>query len=343
MRKRMLILTMGILAILSAAAQETTSDIAGQVTGEKNPLGGATVVAVHTPSGSTYKTTSRSDGRFNLPNVRIGGPYTITVTYVGYETASQDNIMLTLGQEYKADFALLPETKKLNEVTVTSAGSGGKVFNTSHTGNQEIITRQQLERLPTVNRSLLDFTRLTPGANGLSFGGQSNQYNNITVDGANFNNSFGLSGTLGGQTNSQPISTDALEQVQVNVSPYDVRQGGFSGASINSVTRSGTNTFRGALYTYIKGPGTQGYKVEDITIPHQDFSYNLTGFSVGGPILESKLFFFVSAEQEKRTDPGTSFIASDGSHAPNGVSVSNANADTLNALAAFLKNTYDYE
>jgi hypothetical protein len=343
MRKRLLILTMSIFTLLSVAAQETTSDIAGQVTGEKNPLGGATVVAVHTPSGSTYKTTTRPDGRFNLPNVRIGGPYTITVTYVGYETASQENIMLTLGQEYKADFALLPETKKLNEVTVTSAGNGGKVFNSSHTGNQEIITRQQLERLPTVNRSLLDFTRLTPGANGLSFGGQSNQYNNITVDGANFNNSFGLSGTLGGQTNSQPISTDALEQVQVNVSPYDVRQGGFSGASINSVTRSGTNQFRGSVYTYIKGPGTQGYKVEDITIPHQDFSYNLTGFSVGGPILENKLFFFVSAEQEKRTDPGTSFIASDGSHAPNGVSVSNANADTLNALASFLKTTYNYD
>ena len=188
--------------------------------------------------------------------------------------------MLTLGEEYKADFALIPETKQLNEVTVTNSGTGGKVFNSSHTGNQEIITRQQLERLPTVNRSLLDFTRLTPGANGLSFGGQSNQYNNITVDGANFNNSFGLSGTLGGQTNSQPISTDALEQVQVNVSPYDVRQGGFSGASINSVTRSGTNTFRGSLYTYIKGPGTQGYDVEDIKIPRQDFSYNLTGFSV---------------------------------------------------------------
>src|SRR6185295_891159 len=191
MRKRLLIVITAIFTFLSVSAQETTSDIAGQViTGEKTPLGGATVSAVHIPSGSSYKTPSRSDGRFNLPNVRIGGPYTITVTYVGYQTASQDNIMLTLGQEYKADFKLLPETKQLSEVTVTSAGSGGKVFNSSHTGNQESITRQQLERLPTVNRSLLDFTRLTPGANGLSFGGQSNQYNNITVDGANFNNSF---------------------------------------------------------------------------------------------------------------------------------------------------------
>jgi Carboxypeptidase regulatory-like domain len=343
MRKRLLIMAFAILSVFTISAQETTSDIAGRVTGNNNPLPGATVTAVHVPSGSTYKTTSRSDGRFNLPNVRIGGPYKITVTYVGYVQAEQLDITLTLGQEYKADFALVPDTKQLNEVTVTNSGTGGKVFNSSHTGNQEIITRSQLERLPTVNRSLLDFTRLTPGANGLSFGGQSNQYNNITVDGANFNNSFGLSGTLGGQTNSQPISTDALEQVQVNVSPYDVRQGGFSGASINSVTRSGTNTFRGSLYTYIKGPGTQGYNVEDIKIPRQNFSYNLTGFTVGGPIIENKLFFFVSGEQENRTDPGTSFIASDATNKPNGVSVSNANADTLNALAAFLKNTYGYD
>ena len=343
MRKRLLILASGFFFIFSAIAQETTSDIAGLVTGEKAPLPGATVSAIHTPSGSTYKTTTRADGRFNLPNVRIGGPYTITVSYVGFQTRSQNDIMLVLGQEYKADFMLLPETTQLNEVTITTSGNQGKVFNSSHTGNQEIITRQQLERLPTVNRSLLDFTRLTPGSNGLSFGGQSNQYNNITVDGANFNNSFGLSGTLGGQTNSQPISTDALEQIQVNVSPYDVRQGGFSGASINSVTRSGTNQFRGSLYTYLKGPGTQGYKVENVTIPHQDFSYNLTGFSVGGPIIENKLFFFISGEQEKRTDPGTSFIASDATHTPNGVSVSNANADTLNALSSFLKSSYGYD
>jgi Carboxypeptidase regulatory-like domain len=342
MRKRLLFLALSIFTILSVNAQETTSDIAGMVKTGNSALAGATVVAVHVPSGSTYKTTSRADGRFNLPNVRIGGPYTVTVTYVGYKTAQEEAINLTLGQEYKADFVLEPEPKQLNEVTVTTSGSGGKVFNSSHTGNQEIITRSQLERLPTVNRSLLDFTRLTPGANGLAFGGQSNQYNNITVDGANFNNSFGLSGTLGGQTNSQPISTDALEQIQVNVSPYDVRQGGFSGASINSVTRSGTNTFRGSLYTYIKGPGTQGYKVEDITIPHQDFSYNLTGFSVGGPIIENKLFFFVSGEQEKRTDPGTSFIASDATHAPNGVSVSNANTNVLTQLANFLDSAYGY-
>lgn len=343
MRKRILLSAFGILSIFCVCAQETTSDIIGMVTSDKTALPGATITAVHTPSGSTYKTTTRSDGRFNLPNLRIGGPYSITVTYVGYQAGHQEGVMLVLGQEYKADFSLVNETKQLTEVTVTSAGNQGKVFNSSHTGNQEIITRQQIEKLPTVNRSLLDYTRLSPVANGLGFGGQSSQYNNITVDGANFNNSFGLSGVLGGQTNSQPISLDALEQIQVNVSPYDVRQGGFSGAGINSVTRSGTNTFRGSVYTYIKGPGTQGYNVGGIIIPRQTFSYNLTGFSVGGPIIENKLFFFVSGEEENRTDPGTTWVASTATKTPNGVSVSNANADTLNALASFLKTTYGYD
>jgi len=340
MRKWLLVFLVAIAFEPCLQAQETTSEIAGQVvSSDKTPLAGATLTAVHEPSGSTYKTTSRSDGRFNLANLRIGGPYTVTVTYVGYQPSHQEDIYLVLGQEFRASFVMTPEAKQLSEVVVTSPGTQGKVFNSSHTGNQEIITRAQMERLPTINRSLLDFTKLTPVANGLSFGGQSSQYNNITVDGANFNNSFGLSGTLGGQTNSQPISLDALEQIQVNVSPYDVRQGGFSGAGINSVTRSGTNQFRGTVYTYIKGPGTQGYKVGDITVPRQDYSYNLTGFSVGGPIIPGKLFFFVNGEMENRTDPATSWVASSASNPANGVSVSNANQDTLNALASFLKNT----
>src|SRR5450755_119242 len=156
MRKRLLFFVFGFLFIITARAQETTSDINGQIMGDKTPLAGATITAVHTPSGSTYKTTTRSDGRFNLANVRIGGPYTITVTYVGYQTSRKEGIMLDLGQEYKADFGLEIESKQLSEVTVTSTGSQGKVFNSSHTGNQEIITRAQIERLPTVNRSLLD-------------------------------------------------------------------------------------------------------------------------------------------------------------------------------------------
>lgn len=324
-------------------AQETTSEITGSITSGQTSLQGATVTAVHTPTGTKYVTTTRSDGRYNLANLKVGGPYTITVSYIGYQTGQQDSVNLLLGQEFKADFSLVQESNTLTDIVVSTTANQNKVFNNSHTGAQEIVGRNQIERLPTINRSLQDFTRLTPQANGLAFGGQSNQYNNVTVDGANFNNSFGLSGVLGGQTSSQPISLDAIDQIQVNLSPYDVRQGNFSGAGINTVTRSGTNTFKGSVYTYIKGKGTQGYNVGDATVPKQDFSYNLRGFSVGGPIIKNKIFFFVSAESERRTDPGTSFIASDATHEANGKSVSAANADILTALADTLKTRFGYD
>ena len=315
-RKHLTLLLIFLLPIF-LQAQETTSEIVGSINTEGKPLAGATVTALHNPSGTKYVTTTRNDGRFNLANLKVGGPYTISVTYVGYKEQQQENITLLLGQEFKADFTLAAESASLTDVVVTT-NTQNKVFNNSHTGTQEIVNRNQIERLPTINRSLQDFTRLTPQANGLAFGGQSNQYNNVTVDGANFNNSFGLSGTLGGQTSSQPISLDAIDQIQVNLSPYDVRQGNFSGAGINTVTKSGTNTFRGTVYTYLKGEGTQGYKVGDITVPKQDFSYNLRGFTLGGPIIKNKLFFFVSGESERRTDPGTTFIANDATHQANG-------------------------
>ncbi|NNV56554.1 TonB-dependent receptor [Limnovirga soli] len=336
---------LGIFLFLGLAiasfAQETTSDIIGVVTDNGNAIGGATITALHVPTGTKYVTTSRKDGRYNLPNLKIGGPYTITVSYVGFKAEPQENVSLLLGQEYKADFALVADSKSLTEVVV-SAVSQNKIFNNSRTGSQEIISRSQIERLPTINRSLQDFTKLTPSANGLSFGGRNGAYNNITVDGANFNNAFGLSGTLGGQTNSQPISLDAIEQIQVNISPFDVRQGGFSGAGVNSVTRSGTNQVKGTVYTYLKGPGTQGYNVRTAEIPKQQFDYSLNGFAFGGALVKNKLFYFVSAEQERVTTPATSYIASDANNQPNPASVSLANADTLNKLKQFLIDTYGY-
>lgn len=327
---------------VTSVAQETTSDIIGTITADQKPLAGATISATHVPTGTVYSTTSRADGRYNLPNLKIGGPYTIVVTYVGYKEEKQENVTLLLGQEFKADFALTSASNSLAEVVV-SATSQNKIFNNSRTGSQEIVNRNQIERLPTINRSLQDFTKLAPSANGLSFGGRNGSYNNLTVDGANFNNAFGLSGTLGGQTNSQPISLDAIEQIQVNISPYDVRQGGFSGAGINSVTRSGTNTFKGSVYTYLKGPNTQGYRVGTVTVPKQDFSYSLRGFALGGPIIKNKLFFFVSGEQERVTTPATSYIASDANHPPNPASVSLANADTLDKLKQFLMDKFGYD
>ena len=331
-----------LFSAITGFAQETTSDIQGLVTDGKSNLMGATVLAIHQPTGTRYITTTRKDGRFNLSNLRIGGPYTVKVTVVGFKEEVQDNIFLSLGQEFTADFKLKTATQELSAVTVL-ANRQNKIFSNSRTGSQEIVNRTQIERLPTINRSLQDFTKLEPTSNGLSFGGRSNQYNNVTVDGANFNNSFGLSGTLGGQTGSQPISLDAIEQIQVNVSPYDVRQGGFSGAGVNAVTRSGTNQIKGSVYTYLKGENTQGYRVGNSLVTRTPLTFSLRGFSVGGPIIKNKLFIFLSGEQVRQELPATSFLTSNASRPPVSGSVSQANSDTLTALATFLKSKFGYD
>ena len=341
--KKILSLFLAVILSVTLMAQETTSEIQGVVSDGKNLVAGAVITAIHTPSGTKYVTTSRKDGRFNLPNVKIGGPYEISASFVGFKIEKQSNIFLSLGQDYKADFALQTESKLLNEVVVTTKGKQDKVFNSNHTGSQEVITREQLDRLPTTNRALSDFTKLTPTANGLAFGGQSNQYNNVTIDGANFNNSFGLASTLGGQTNSQPVSLDALEQIQVNVSPYDVKNGQFAGAGINTVTKSGTNKFQGSVYQFFKGENSIGYKVGDIELAKQTFDYTLKGATLGGALVKNKLFFFGSYEEEKRTDPGTTWTAATASSAANGITVSNAKASDLDALKQFLITNYKYD
>ncbi len=330
------------LSILSTKAQETTSDIQGTITNGNAQLAGAAITAIHLPSGTKYVTTSRKDGRYNLPNLKVGGPYEIRVSYVGLKSEKQENVFLVLGQEFKSDFSLQSSTTELATVVVSTARRQDKVFNSGHTGSQEIISRGQIERLPTINRSLQDFTKLAPSSNGLSFGGRSSQYNNITVDGANFNNAFGLSGVLGGQTNSQPISLDAIEQIQVNISPYDVRQGGFSGAGVNSVTRSGTNEIKGSVYTYIRTPDLQGYNVRTNKLVKPSFTYNLRGASIGAPIIKNKLFIFVSGEQERISQPATTLVANKpGQTAIPGV-ISQAVADTLDALKSLLMQKFNY-
>ncbi|SFN99966.1 TonB-dependent Receptor Plug Domain [Chitinophaga sp. YR627] len=346
--KKCLSAILGLISLpMLLLAQETTSEIHGQVKDGQTGVPGAVVIALHNPTGTKYMTTTRKDGRYNVPNVRVGGPYTISVSYIGYKDQKIENVTLSLGQEYSGDFNIVPDTKQLSEVVIKS-GKQDKTFNNGRTGAQEIISRDQLEKLPTINRSAQDFTKLEPTsvstAGGQSFGGRSNQYNNFTVDGANFNNSFGLSGTLGGQAGAQPISLDAIDQIQVNVAPYDVRQGGFSGAGVNTVTKSGSNTFRGTVYTYFKNEGTQGYKVENAVVPKTDLSFNIRGASLGGYIVKNKVFFFVNAESSRQTTPATSWTPSSAGNAPsNGGGVSNANADTLAALANFLKTNYGYD
>jgi Carboxypeptidase regulatory-like domain len=342
MRKHLLLflLLTGIAFSMSKNAHAqgvTTASVNGIVSDNKGAIPGATITVTHVPTGTVYATVSRADGRYNLPNLRVGGPYTVKITFIGYKDFVEEGITLTIGQDQRIDAKIEETSANLAEVTVT--GVQGKVINSSRTGARETINRAQIEGLPTISRSLTDFTKLTPSANGLSFGGRSSLYNNITVDGALFNNSFGLAGTLGGQTNSQPISLDAIDQIQVDIAPYDVRQGNFTGAGVNTVVKSGTNTFKGTVYDYIRGTSLTGYNAGDVTITKTPFTYRQTGASFGGPIIKNKLFFFLSGEEERISQPATSYVAT-GSGASG--SVSQVRAATLDSLSTFLKSKYGY-
>jgi hypothetical protein len=335
----LLLISITFLATRNANAQGvTTASVNGIVSDSKGAIPGATVTVTHIPTGTVYATVTRGDGRYNLPNLRVGGPYTIKITYIGYKDFVQDGITLSIGQDQRIDAKIEENNTNLQEVVIT--GTQGKVINSSRTGARETITRAQIESLPTINRSLQDFTKLTPSANGLNFGGRSSGYNNITVDGALFNNSFGLSGTLGGQTSSQPISLDAIDQIQVDIAPYDVRQGNFTGAGVNTVVKSGTNEFKGTVYDYIRSTGLTGYHAGVTDIIQTPFTYRQTGLSVGGPIIKNKLFFFLSGEQERISAPATSYVAA----APgvSGANVSQADAATLNSIAQYLQTNYQY-
>lgn len=346
MRKYLLLFLLSAITFFTSknvyAQGVTTASVNGIVSDSKGTIPGATVSITHMPTGTVYSTVSRADGRFNLPNLRVGGPYTFKVTFIGYKDFVEDNISLNIGQDQRIDVKIEENTKNLAEVVVT--GTQGKVINSSRTGAKETVNRAQIEGLPTINRSLSDFTKLTPSANntttgGSSFGGRSNLYNNVTVDGALFNNSFGLASNLGGQTNSQPISLDAIDQIQVDIAPYDVRQGNFTGAGVNTVVKSGTNTFKGTVYDYIRSTGLTGYNAGDVQVTKTPFSYRQTGLSFGGPIVKNKLFLFVSGEEERISQPATSYVAT-GSGA--GGTVSQAKKSTLDSLSNYLKSTYGY-
>jgi hypothetical protein len=336
-----------LMGVTHVVAQETTAEIQGVVVDDKGVgLAGATISAVHVPTGTLYNTTSRKDGRYNLPNVRVGGPYRIRVTFVGFKEESMEDITLGLGQVYKADFNMAQNTSNLTEVVVAARRSD-KVFNKGRTGAAEFVNRQQIDRLPTINRSINDFTRLTPTANSnatygtSSFGGKANSFNNLTVNGASFNNTFGLAAGLGGQTNSQPISIDALDQIQVNIAPYDVTLGNFTGAGINSVTKSGTNEVKGTVYYYWKNPELTGRKVATTKVPKQQFDFSNWGANIGLPIWKNKIFFFGSLELERVSQPATSRVAS--RNGSTGDNVSQARAEDLETLRDFLKTKFNYD
>ncbi|WP_192811613.1 carboxypeptidase-like regulatory domain-containing protein [Pontibacter sp. BAB1700] len=250
---------MTILLLMSghlAWAQGTTTAAMNGVVQDQSgsPLPGATVIAVHTPTNTQYVAATNAEGRYNIQNMRVGGPYTVRTSYVGYQEQRFENINLALGQNFRLDLTISESTTTLGEVQITATQD--KVINSDRTGASTNVSTEQLESLPTISRSLNDFTRITPQAStsgsGISFAGQNNRFNNFSIDGTVNNDVFGLSasGTNGGQTGVQPISLDAIEAIQVVIAPFDVRQSGFTGGGINAITRSGSNRFTGSAYYF---------------------------------------------------------------------------------------------
>lgn len=339
MRKILLSFLLLVPGVGAWAQGVTTATITGTVRALKGEsLPGATIVAIHEPTGTEYGTQSRSDGRYTISNARVGGPYKLTVSFIGYSNQEQKGIILTLGNSSEVNFQLTESGTELQEVIVSA--SKGEVFNAERTGAMTNISNQQITQLPTITRSLNDYVRLTPQANGLSFAGRSDGFNNITVDGALFNNAFGLSGTVGGQANAQAISLDAIDQITTTIAPYDVTQGSFTGAGINVVTRSGTNDVTGSVYYFTKNQNYVSKKISGAENKYNDFTFNNIGFRVGGPIIKNKLFFFANYERERQDVPGTTFSAT--RNGSTGATVSQAQATDLDALSTYLVENYNY-
>ncbi len=320
--------------------QVTTATLAGTVTDQGGEsLFGATVLAVHEPSGTQYGTTTRDDGAFTIPNMRVGGPYSVDVSYIGFKVERAEEVYLTLGQKVNLDFTLESESQLIDEIVITANQSD--VINRDRTGAETNINSDQLSRLPTISRSASDFTRLTPASDGNSFAGRNDQFNNFSLDGAIFNNPFGLdAATPGGQTEAQPISLDAIEQINVALAPFDVTQGGFTGAAVNAVTKSGTNNFTGTVFGFFRNDDLTGSKVGDEEVVEEGLNQLQYGLSVGGPLIRNKLFFFINAEVDNREGLGTTWV-SRGS--PTSGSLSRVAFADMQAVSNALRNRFGYE
>jgi len=328
------------LATLITTAQVTTSSISGVVkTADGQPIEGASLVAVHTPSGTQYSTLAKKGGVFTLPGLRTGGPYTLKINFTGLKVETVNDIYLLLGEPYVINPTLIDESKVLSEVVVNALkkkSSGDKSG-----GASTVINQRMLSTMPTISRSITDFTRVTPQANGTSFAGRDGRFNNTQVDGANLNNNFGLSSDPLPGGGASPISIDAIEEVSVNIAPFDVRQSGFTGAGINAVTKSGTNTLKGTFYGLYRNQDYNGTNVGNVKLPAQVKSSNtIYGATLGGAIIKNKLFFFGSYEEEERSQPGITFSPRGGSGSGN---VSNTSVDSLNKFANHLRTVYGYD
>ncbi len=323
----------------------TTSSIGGQVTDNAGePLLGANIVALHTPSGTTYGAITDFDGYYRISGMRVGGPYTITLSYVGFNDDVRENVFLDLGQRARINSKMSESATALDEVIVTATGNSNK------TGTETNISERDIATIPAASRSIADFVRITPQAQitegndgfSISLAGQNNRYNAIYIDGAANNDVFGLagSGTNGGQTGVNPFSVDAIASFQINIAPFDVKQSGFSGGSINAITRSGSNEFEGSVYGFTRNQGLVGRTPPSLVGDGEerekvdDFSANTYGLRIGGPIVKDKLFFFFNYERQDEEVPQPFNFSN--------YTGRSSEADLAN-LSSFLQSTYGYD
>ncbi|MEL6916751.1 MAG: carboxypeptidase regulatory-like domain-containing protein, partial [Bacteroidota bacterium] len=348
MRKLYFVIAALLFSAMTFAQGVTTSSMGGKVTDNTGePLPGASVVAVHTPSGTKYGAATDFDGFYRISGMRTGGPYTVTISYVGFNDDTKNGVFLSLGQTARISSQLSESATALDEVVITATSNG--VFSSNKTGASTNISSRDIATVPAASRSIADFVRITPEAQltegddgfSISLAGQNNRYNAIYIDGAVNNDVFGLagSGTNGGQTGVNPFSVDAIETFQVNIAPFDVRQSGFSGGSINAITRSGSNRFEGSAYGFVRNESLAGKTPPDLVGAGEsrekldDFSALTYGIRIGGPIIKDKLFFFVNYErQDDETPQPFNFSNYTGR---------SSQAD-IDGLSSFLQNNFGY-
>src|SRR3984893_13874982 len=342
----LLVLTTWLTILTSTIfSQVTTATLSGLIKNKKNePLSNATVNVQLAEAGIQLSVLAKADGRFTIPNLRVGGPYKITASYVNYESSSTENVFLELGPNNFVELTLEEKAQALTGVTVTAnANSVGN----KKTGASTNISNRLITDLPTISRSADDYLRLTPSAsptyNGMSFAGRNGQYNNFSLDGAVFNNPFGLDAPApGGQSNAQPISLDAIDQIQVNLAPYDVTQAGFTGAGVNTVTKSGTNNTHGTVFGFFRNDAMTGKKVSKTKLVVPTLRDLQAGFSLGGALIKNKLFYFTNFETQQRKDEATSYVARNASNAGNS-NTSRVLESDLQTISDTLKQRFGYD
>ena len=338
--KRLLAITVALLTIsLTVVAQVTTSGITGAVMAGGEEAIGATITAKHVPSGSVYRAVTNIDGHYTITGMKAGGPYEVEVSYIGFQTAKFSDVQLALGQNAVVNASLSEGSEMIQEIVVTAKANN--TMRSDRSGAVTNLNASQMAAVPTIGRSMTDIMKMTPqssSASGMAIGGGNYRQSFVTIDGASFNDSFGMEPTPlpGGGT---PISIDALDQMTVSITPYDVRQSGFTGGGVNAVTKSGTNTFKGSAYTYLTSSSLKGNNIGSTSLPVADGHNSTYGLSFGGPIIKDKLFFFLNGEFEDNVTTGPAVLAGDGT-TPYTATNRRPQIEELESLSTYLQKNY---